>query len=342
MLIFVPMQFSKQLLSWYNEYKRALPWRDSPTPYATWISEIILQQTRVNQGLDYYLRFMGRFPTVEALAQAEESAVLKAWQGLGYYTRARNLHKAAQKIMQDYDGELPATFTELKKLPGIGDYTAAAIASIAFGEAVPAIDGNAYRVYARYLGLPHDIGGGKAFPFFFEAGKALISHQAPGDFNQAIMELGATLCKPKNPACMFCPVQSSCYAFSRGVAEKFPVKTKKLQVREERMAYVYLYSENRFLLRHRNAKGIWQNMYDFPEYQSLKDRMKTPPPVQESLVHVLTHKRLQIDFMLKEVSPLTLENIAEEGGYIIAKTKDLPRYATPKPIHDFILKYIKK
>ena len=335
------MYFINSILDWYHQNKRDLPWRVEATPYHVWISEIILQQTRVNQGLDYYLRFIAAFPTVKDLANAEEQEVLNLWKGLGYYSRARNIHKAAKSIMAEYNGELPFGYEDLKKLSGIGPYTAAAIASIAFNEPVPAIDGNAYRVYSRYLGIYDDIAMSKTFKVFFEAGLEMISKESPGDFNQAIMELGATACLPQNPLCMFCPVQENCYAFNNGKIELLPVKTKKVKVKNEHIEYVYIYCGNQFLLNYRETKGIWQNMYDFLQKKEITNFIKEELNPNYSVNHILTHKRLNIDFITLKVGKEEFNKIKKEFNLKVANSTIIDEFPTPKPITDFINKNIK-
>lgn len=336
------MNFAQALLMWYDQNKRALPWRDAPSPYHIWISEIILQQTRVSQGTDYYLRFIAQFPSPEALAKAEEQEVLNLWKGLGYYSRARNIHKAAKIIVTEYGGKLPSNFQSLQKLPGIGKYTAAAIASIAFGEPVAAIDGNAFRVYSRFLGMYEDIAEGKNFAKFFEAGQNLISQQRPGDFNQAIMELGATCCLPQKPTCLFCPVQEACYALNHGKIDTLPVKTKKVKVKEENIDYLYLHSQNFVLMRHRNKQGIWKNMYDFPTRDLIQQHLNIEQlPPADSLLHILTHKRLNINFFPLQLNDTELKHLSQSLALALIpkeQTKNLP---TPKPITDFLKKYVK-
>lgn len=206
------MSFIFLILEWYKHHKRPLPWRIEKNVYRVWLSEIIMQQTRVNQGMAYYQKFTRLFPNIDSLAKAEEQQVLKLWQGLGYYSRARNLHKTAKIISTQFNNEFPTQFIELKKLPGIGAYTAAAIASICFDEKVPAIDGNAYRVYSRIFGLEKDISDSNALKFYFEFAQKIMPEKNPGDYNEAIMELGATVCLPQNPLCHQCPVNQHCVA----------------------------------------------------------------------------------------------------------------------------------
>src|SRR5690606_29978884 len=206
------MTFNSLILIWSDKNKRNLPWRNTRDPYQIWLSEIILQQTRVIQGTNYFLAFTEKFPRIENLANAQEQEILRLWQGLGYYSRARNLHFTAKHIVKELNGKFPDSFQELLKLKGVGEYTAAAIASIAFNETVPAVDGNVFRVFSRYFNIHRDISLPKTRKYFFELGKETIDQNRPGDFNQAVMELGATVCTPKNPKCEICPVNESCEA----------------------------------------------------------------------------------------------------------------------------------
>ena len=205
--------FSQYLLSWYQQNKRDLPWRHTTDPYKVWLSEIILQQTRVGQGMPYYEKFVANFSTVFDLAAADEQQVLRLWQGLGYYSRARNLHSCAKMVVQEYGGEFPQTAAELQKLKGIGEYTAAAIASFCFKEAAPVLDGNVFRVVARYFGLAHNIADARSKKAFYEVLEEVIDREHPDQFNQAIMEFGALHCTPAKPMCMYCDLQQDCYAF---------------------------------------------------------------------------------------------------------------------------------
>src|SRR5690606_46065 len=232
------MTFNSLILIWFDKNKRNLPWREQKDPYKIWLSEIILQQTRVAQGLDYYIKFTQTFPNLQDLAKAEESEILKLWQGLGYYSRARNLHFTAKHIVENLDSNFPDNFTDLLKLKGIGEYTAAAIASIGFDEAVPAIDGNAFRVYARYFNIQMDISLPKTKKYFLELGKKIIDPQRPGDFNQAVMELGATVCVPLSPKCGICPLNNSCEALAKKTVEQLPIKSKKLKIRNRKLHFL--------------------------------------------------------------------------------------------------------
>lgn len=263
--------FSKALLPWYREHQRALPWREprskaggAPGPYQIWLSEVILQQTRVDQGTSYWHRFVERYPTVQDLARSTEDEVLRMWQGLGYYSRARNLRTAAQQVLEEHGGEFPANFVALRKLKGVGDYTAAAIGSIAFGLVEPVVDGNVYRVLSRVFGIATPIDGTAGRKEFRELAARLMSKEAPGDHNQAVMELGALVCTPKNPHCDRCPVAQRCIARSTDRISTLPVKAGKTLVRERHFNYLDITSTSGFYLQKRTEKDIWQGLYDLP------------------------------------------------------------------------------
>ena len=259
------MQFSNSLTAWYLQNKRDLPWRNTTDPYKIWLSEIMLQQTRVAQGLPYFLRFIESFPTVFDLANASEEEVLKLWQGLGYYSRARNLHATAKIIANDYAGDFPNNFKELLKLKGVGDYTAAAIASFSFNEVIPVVDGNVYRVLARYFDIKTNIALPKAKKEFFELASELISKENPALFNQAIMEFGALQCVPQNPDCTKCILNSSCLALQKKKVNQLPVKIKTLKITHRYLNYIIVEDENqKTVISKRDKKGIWHNLYEFP------------------------------------------------------------------------------
>ncbi|WP_460576786.1 A/G-specific adenine glycosylase [Hymenobacter coalescens] len=255
--------FAQALLDWYPRHRRDLPWRRTQDPYAIWLSEIILQQTRVQQGLPYYERFLQAYPTVQELAAAPEQEVLRLWQGLGYYSRARNMRHTAQQVVTEWEGRFPGRYAELVKLRGIGPYTAAAIASFAFGERVAVLDGNVYRVLARVFGITTDIAQPAARKEFQQLADQLISHDNPADYNQAIMEFGAIQCTPVNPDCLFCPVREQCFAFQHGMVQQLPVKSKAKAARTRYFHYFVLRHEDRIYLRRRSTKDIWHSLYDF-------------------------------------------------------------------------------
>ena len=256
------------LINWYTQNHRDLPWRHDPTPYEVWLSEVILQQTRVSQGLDYYLRFTKRWPTVTDLANASEEEVLKMWQGLGYYSRARNLHKCAKQVVEQYHGEFPADYEQLKKLQGIGDYTAAAIASIAFNLPHAVVDGNVFRVLARLYDIATPINNIVGQKLFAQVADELLNREQPGLHNQTLMEFGALHCTPKNPSCLLCPLQAQCLAFSRQTVMQRPVKLPKVKVTTRHFNYLVIKTKDSVYLHKRNSDDIWRNLYDFPCIES--------------------------------------------------------------------------
>ncbi len=309
------MIFSKQLIYWYLQNKRNLPWRSTLNPYTIWMSEIILQQTRVDQGMSYYLKFIEKFPTVFDLAAASEEQVLKLWQGLGYYSRARNLHFSAKYIVNELNGEFPATYNELLKLKGTGDYTASAIASICFNEPTAVVDGNVYRVLSRYFGMDTAINTSAGFKEFKQLAQQLIDGENPGTHNQAIMEFGALMCKPNNPDCTICPLNNSCYALSKNCVKSLPVKEKKAKIKTRHFNYIVVQSSDHKTKIVKRETGIWQNLYEFPliesnnfidekqliEHEIFKElfyNMKTTVELfdKEVLVHKLTHQHIYAKF----------------------------------------------
>lgn len=259
------MTFSKLLIQWYLQNRRNLPWRKTPQPYPVWLSEIMLQQTRVAQGLPYFLKFTEAFPTVEDLANATEEKVLLLWQGLGYYSRARNLHATAKMVAHNMGGKFPDRYAGLLKLKGVGEYTAAAIASICYGEEVPVVDGNVYRVLARYFGITTDISSGGAKKEFTALAASLLPPGQASEFNQAMMEFGALQCIPKSPDCPACIFSSSCSAYATGTVSSLPVKLKKQKVTDRYFNYIIVKDvNNRLVVNRRGDKGIWHGLYEFP------------------------------------------------------------------------------
>ena len=258
------------IINWYEENHRDLPWRHNPTPYQVWLSEVILQQTRVNQGMDYYLRFIEKWPMVSDLAQASEEEVLKMWQGLGYYSRARNLHQCAKQVMEQYGGQFPANFEQLKQLQGIGDYTAAAIASIAFNLSHAVVDGNVYRVLSRLYDIDTPININEGQKLFAQLADELLNREQPGLHNQAMMEFGALHCTPKNPNCLLCPLQAQCLAFANQTVMQRPVKLAKTKVTTRYFNYLVIRINDNIYLHKRSGDDIWKNLYDFPCIESQK------------------------------------------------------------------------
>lgn len=262
------IDFREVVNLWYAHHRRDLPWRSTKNPYCIWLSEIILQQTRIDQGLPYYVRFLEAFPTVYDLANASEQQVLKLWQGLGYYSRARNLHHTAKEIAFQNKGVFPKSYSELKKLKGVGEYTASAIASICYNEAVAVVDGNVYRVLSRFFGIDTPINSTEGVRYFKELASEVLDRKNPGDYNQAIMEFGALHCKPKAPTCVSCGLRTICAAYQLDKVEKLPVKLKKTKIKKRFFNYVVLLDQEHTVLEARTKKDIWQHLYQFPLIES--------------------------------------------------------------------------
>ncbi len=332
------MNFGKTLTNWYSINKRDFPWRNTKNPYFIWLSEIILQQTQIKQGLPYYEAFVTKYPTVFHLAEAEESDVLKLWQGLGYYSRARNLHATAIYIAKERKGVFPNTYKDLLRLKGVGDYTASAIASICFNEPTAVVDGNVYRALSRYFGIHTPINSTQGIKEFKTLATSLIDTNNPGDYNQAIMEFGATQCKPQNPDCSACPFNTSCMALQKGWIGLLPVKLNKTKVTTKYFNFlVFISSDKKTLFQKRATKGIWQNLYQFPLIES-KSRLSqedfknhylssphfTETPFEFSLyndadiIHKLSHQHLHTKFWIIEVDKLPSDAVD------ISKLKTFP------------------
>lgn len=252
--------FSEILINWYREHKRELPWRESSDPYLIWISEIILQQTRVVQGYDYFIRFIKRFPDVTSLAEADEDEVMKFWQGLGYYSRARNLHAAARSM----NGVFPKTYPEVLALKGVGEYTAAAICSFAYNMPYAVVDGNVYRVLSRYLGIETPIDSTEGKKLFASLAGEFLDKSRPAVYNQAIMDFGAIQCTPQNPACLFCPLAGSCMALSKSMVAQLPVKQHKTKTTERFLNYIYVRAGACTFINKRTGNDIWKNLFELP------------------------------------------------------------------------------
>lgn len=310
------MTFSQRILLWYGQNKRSLPWRSTRDPYKIWLSEIILQQTRVAQGMPYYQKFIANFPTVYDLAGASEEKVLKLWQGLGYYSRARNLHAAAKMIVGSFDGQFPRTYNELLKLKGVGDYTASAIASICFDLPEPVVDGNVYRVLSRYYGVDIPINSSAGMKYFKALARSVMNTENVRDYNQGIMEFGAMQCVPKNPDCARCPLNDSCVALQTKRVENLPVKQNRTKIRKRYFNYVVpITPSNRTLIKQRKGPGIWRNMWEFPLIESEKiigkhelmqsselftglANAKVQPYNRQPIVHKLSHQHLYTTFWI--------------------------------------------
>lgn len=287
------MDFTNTILQWFHENGRALPWRETNDAYAIWLSEIILQQTRVEQGRPYWERFMQRWPTVEALAAAKEDEVLRQWQGLGYYSRARNLHHAARQVVEM--GAFPSTLEGIKSLKGVGDYTAAAIGSIAFGLPAAVVDGNVYRVLARHFGVATPVNTTEGKKEFTALAQSLLPGDKASAFNQAMMDFGAIQCTPQHPQCRPCPLQESCVAWREGRVDVLPVKVRRLKVKERHLTYVYIRYDGQTAIRRRPSGDIWQGLYE----PWLTDTVPASAVLlRQNVRHELTHRVIYADFWL--------------------------------------------
>ncbi len=265
------MSFAQKLLTWYQLNGRELPWRNTVDPYVIWLSEIILQQTRVEQGLPYFYRFLEEFPIVTKFASADLELILRLWQGLGYYSRARNMHKAAKMVVEDFEGVFPSSYQQAIKLPGVGEYTAAAIASFSSNEARAVVDGNVYRVLSRYFGISEPINTTSGKKMFAQLAQQMLDLDHPGIYNQAIMDFGAIQCKPKNPNCNQCVFRLECAAYEMGQTDILPVKIKGRASRDRYFHYFLVTDDDGILMVQRGDKDVWGSLYEFPLYESDKD-----------------------------------------------------------------------
>tara|TARA_B100001057_G_scaffold491237_1_gene581055 strand:+ start:644 stop:1690 length:1047 start_codon:yes stop_codon:yes gene_type:complete len=341
------MSFHKKLLGWFRENRRPFPWRESTEPYKVWLSEIILQQTRAAQGLPYYESFISNFPTVEELAAAKEDHVMKLWQGLGYYSRARNLHATAKTIIDQYQGRFPSDFDQIKSLKGIGDYTASAIASICFGQDQAVVDGNVYRVLSRIFGMDQPIDASAANRIYKEKAQQLMQGSPPGDFNQAMMEFGALQCVPKNPNCQDCIFVKDCLAFQQAKVSLLPIKAKKVNVKNRYLHFFVMIDESKnTLLQKREGKDIWQNLYQFPLIETFAQKKYFQTHQLDSLLaeHLigsdfviykwndqpifqrLTHQHLEINFWIVKLS---------DSSNLVTQSRNIRDYPMPKVLQNF-------
>lgn len=346
------MNFTNQLIYWYLQTKRDLPWRKTKDPYLIWLSEIILQQTRVSQGISYYLAFSDAFPTVKDLANAKEKKVLKMWQGLGYYSRARNLHHTAKKIAEDHNEIFPTKYHKLIQLKGIGDYTASAISSICFNEPEAVVDGNVYRVLARYFKIRIPINSTKGVKEFKNLAQSLLDKKQPGVYNQAIMDFGSIQCKPQNPNCQICPINSGCLAFKENIVKELPFKERKVKIKKKYFNYlVFVSQDHKTVFQERTEKGIWQGLYQFPLIETntevdLKDLIsdeefkKVVPNNasiklfnEDSVVHKLSHQHLHTKFWIIET-----ENNSQESMH----WEEIELLPVPTLIANFLKKFTSK
>lgn len=347
------LETSRALLVWYKEHKRDLPWRETRDPYIIWISEIILQQTRIAQGLDYFIRFTQRFPNVASLAVAEEDEVLKYWQGLGYYSRARNLHAAAKSIMERFGGIFPQKYKEVLSLKGVGEYTAAAIVSFVWNQPYAVVDGNVFRVLSRLYAIETPIDSTQGKKLFTELAGLLMDVKQAGLHNQAIMELGALQCVPQKPDCEDCPLADKCMAYASGSVQSYPVKRNKTKTRTRYFHYLYIIYKDKTWLHRRGDKDIWAGLYELPliETESAMDfsRLQETDAFRElfadagrldisvglsDVKHVLSHQVLYANFYEIEVEK---ENKALEN-YLSIPRKEIENYAVPRLVHIYLEK----
>lgn len=344
--------FTETLREWYVDNRRELPWRETTDPYLIWISEIILQQTRVAQGYDYFVRFVKRFPDVRSLAEAPEDEVMKYWQGLGYYSRARNLHAAARSMTE---GRFPDTYEGVRALKGVGDYTAAAICSFAYNMPCAVVDGNVYRVLARYFGIDLPIDSTEGKKAFAALAAEMLDKAHPADYNQAIMDFGALQCTPQSPNCLFCPLADSCSALASGRVSQLPLKQHKTKVSDRYLNYIYVRMGAYTFIRKRTEKDIWQDLFELPLVEAERDlseeELLASPSFRSLLAegavfqlrllrrgvkHVLSHRVLHANFY----ELLLPEDSSSFPGYQKVRTEELEHYAVPRLIHAFLEKYV--
>jgi A/G-specific adenine glycosylase len=348
------MNFQNEIIEWYKVNKRELPWRNTTDAYTIWLSEIILQQTRVEQGLPYFNKFLENFPTVQDFAAASEIKVLKLWQGLGYYSRGRNMLFTAKQVVDLHQGIFPIQYNQLIKLKGIGEYTAAAISSFSNNEAKAVLDGNVFRVLARYFGIDEPINSTSGKKLFTDLAQSLIEDQKPSLYNQAIMEFGALQCKPKSPACNICPVQAGCYAFKNDKVNVLPIKLKKVKVRKRWFNYFVGIKDGAILTKQRQAGDVWQQMFDFPlieteQQADLSDNewinkvknlfgedVKITPLLEKK--HLLTHQIIYVQFFALENYMINFSLQTEIKSVELALFDLLPQ---PKVISDFVNLHVK-
>jgi len=345
------MNISAILAGWYQKHRRSLPWRDTKDPYRVWISEVILQQTRVNQGIDYYYRFLERFPDVGSLASAPLDEVLKMWQGLGYYTRARNLHKAAQHIYYHDRGQFPATYEQWIRLPGIGEYTASAIASFCFDQPVAVLDGNVARFLARLEGIDLPVNSSRGKKELGRLAQAIISRKDPATHNQAIMEFGSLQCTPQQPDCPSCPLKDRCVAYRCGITHKLPVKQRSPKKRHRHFYYLDIEHQGEVFLHKRQQKDIWNSLYQFPlietrqpvdipelaetkQWQELFSGLNPEiNGVSEPYTHLLSHQKIEARFVQVKIQAT---NHPLEKDYLRLDPKGLQNVAVPRLIDKYL------
>lgn len=348
------MNFSQEIISWYNEHKRELPWRNTHDPYIIWLSEIIMQQTRIEQGLPYFIRFIEEFPTVSHFAAASEDKVLNLWQGLGYYSRGRNMHFTANVVMEEHEGYFPTSYAKLIKLKGIGEYTAAAISSFSANEVKAVVDGNVFRLLSRYFGIDEVINSSKGKRLFFDLANDLIDPSHPGLYNQAIMEFGSLQCRYKKPDCFICPLRSACVAYRDNRIDELPVKLKKQPNRNRYFNYIVAKRDEKILLNKRGPNDIWQNLHEFPlfetaaevqPYQIVNDQQFKEffgesaiiRSVHQPRKHMLSHQNIYAIFI--EIENFD-DQFIEKSEWFYASHADFEDLALPKLIFENLKKFV--
>lgn len=347
------MIFAQQLIDWYRENGRDLPWRHTKDPYVIWLSEIILQQTRVEQGMPYFYRFVENFPTVKSFANADEEDILRLWQGLGYYSRARNMHKAAKFVQQTYAGIFPTSYADLLTLPGVGEYTAAAISSASMNEDVAVLDGNVFRVLSRFYGVEEPINTGKGKKVFQSLAQEMLPLGQAGVYNQAIMDFGATVCKPKAPQCVHCVLQSECVALQDARVDQLPIKLKGKGSRDRFFHYFIIEKEGAIMMNKRSEGDVWANLYEFPMLEtdtdlSIEDLTNLESyrvhfnnillePFGETVKHVLSHQNIYAKFYrINDVE--SIQEKKDSWDYYLLENLD--KLAKHKLIFSFLNKHM--
>lgn len=344
------MDFAGEIIQWYKIHKRDLPWRGTKDPYIIWLSEIIMQQTRVEQGTPYFNRFAEKYPTVEHFAKAKEEEILKLWQGLGYYSRGRNMHRTAQIVMEEHAGYFPNNYDSLIKLKGIGEYTAAAISSFSSNEAKAVVDGNVFRLLSRYFGIDTPINTGKGKKLFTDLANELLDKKQAGEFNQAIMEFGSLQCKPKNPDCLACPLQAGCEAKKLNKIHELPVKIKSQKSRDRYFNYILALKDDQILINKRGPGDIWENLHELPLFETnsilaANDLIHSDEfiscfgdkviikSISKPVKHILSHQNLHTNF-------INIENFSEDflshKNWFFVHQNELDKLAQPKLIFHFL------
>ena len=347
------MKFSQEIINWYLINKRDLPWRETSDPYIIWLSEIIMQQTRVEQGMPYFRRFAENYPTVADFASASEDEILKQWQGLGYYSRGRNMHQTAQMVMEEHAGYFPKKYEELLKLKGVGEYTAAAISSFSANEAKAVVDGNVFRLLSRYFGIDTPINSGTGKKLFTNLANEVMDRNQAGIYNQAAMEFGSLQCKPVKPLCQLCPLQSGCDAYRTNRVGELPVKLKNQKIRDRYLIFVVAAKGESVLMHKRGTNDIWRNLYQLPLFETdsaagIEGLLQDPQfikafgpdvalkSISNPVKHLLSHQRLHARFI--EITGF-IHPQSDYNGYFYADAQDLATLAQPKLIFEFLEKF---